>query len=227
MKVTSCPPGRRDDAISPAPPLAHACLQPLTSQDNALCTILWIIRVNMLVSACPAVDDRGCGNVDNRGGAQSCQVAGLRGRLLKGPGLLADLTLSDQRRTDLWLVGLARAPVGDRAVFPEFGRHGRCLLRRPVAGRREPPRASIPVPIRLISVGRCLPLTFSQSVGRCARDAIWTRPPGRMVTEPARRRSIRHRAGKDANRHLSRATGGAHSPVTRRGQWADGACTLA
>jgi len=62
------------------PPLAHACLQPLTSQDNALCTILWIIRVNMLVSACPAVDDRGCGNVDNRGGAQSCQVAGLRCR---------------------------------------------------------------------------------------------------------------------------------------------------
>ncbi len=83
------------------PPLAHACLLPLTSQDNALCTRLWIIRVNTLVSACPAVDDRGCGNVDNRGGTQSCQVAGLRGRLLKGPGLLADLTLSDQRRTDL------------------------------------------------------------------------------------------------------------------------------
>jgi len=31
----------------------------------------------MLVSACLAVDDRGCGNVDNRSGAQSCQVAGL------------------------------------------------------------------------------------------------------------------------------------------------------
>jgi hypothetical protein len=76
-------------------PLAHAYLQPLTSQDNALCTSLWIIRANWLVSACPVVDDRGCGNVDNRGGAQSCQVAGLRRRLLTGPGLLADLTLSD------------------------------------------------------------------------------------------------------------------------------------
>ena len=159
------------------PPLAHACLQPLTSQDNALCTILWIIRVNTLVSACPAVDDQGCGNVDNRGVTQSCQVAALRGPLLKGRGLLADLTLSDQRRTGLSLAGPARAPVGDRAVFPDSGRHGLCLLRRPVAGRREPLRASIPVPIRLISVGRCLPLTFSQSVGRCARDAIWTRPP--------------------------------------------------
>jgi len=74
------------------PPLAHACLQPLTSQDNALCTRLWIIRVNSLVSACPAVDDRVCGNVDNGGGTQSCQVAGLRCPLLKGPGLL---TLSD------------------------------------------------------------------------------------------------------------------------------------
>ena len=60
------------------PPLAHACLQPLTSQDNALCTSLWIIRVNSLASAFPAVDDRVCGNVDNRGGTQSCQVAGLR-----------------------------------------------------------------------------------------------------------------------------------------------------
>ena len=57
------------------PPLAHACLQPLTSQDNALCTSLWTIQVNTLVSACPVVDDRGCGNVDNRGGMQSRQVA--------------------------------------------------------------------------------------------------------------------------------------------------------
>jgi hypothetical protein len=62
------------------PPSVHACLRPLTSQDNALCTRLRIIRVNTLVSACPAVDDRDCGNVDNRGGMQSCQVAGLRCR---------------------------------------------------------------------------------------------------------------------------------------------------
>jgi hypothetical protein len=77
------------------PPLAHACLPSLTSQDNALCTILWIIQANSQVSACLAVDDRGCGNVDNRGGARSCQVAGLRSRLLKDPDLRADLTLSD------------------------------------------------------------------------------------------------------------------------------------
>ena len=51
-------------------PSAHAHLQRLTSQDNALCTSLWILPVKSLVSACPAVDGRGCGNVDNPGGAQ-------------------------------------------------------------------------------------------------------------------------------------------------------------
>jgi hypothetical protein len=101
MKVTSRPPGRRDNAISLAFSLGSCSPAALARQDNALCASLWIIPVNSLVSSCPAVDDRGCGNVDNRGGTQSCQVAGLRGRLLKGPGLLADLTLSDQRRTDL------------------------------------------------------------------------------------------------------------------------------
>jgi hypothetical protein len=62
------------------PPLANACLPSLTSQDNALCTTLWIIRAYSQVSVGPAVDDRGCGNVDNRGGTRSCQVAGLRCR---------------------------------------------------------------------------------------------------------------------------------------------------
>jgi hypothetical protein len=122
-----------DGHLSPAPaggitryhwlsPLAHAHLQPLTSQDNALCTDLWIIQVNSLVSACPAVDDRGCGNVDNRRGVQSCQVAGLRCRLSRGPGLPADLTLSDQHEPDLtpqpsgavWRVSL----VADVGSFP-------------------------------------------------------------------------------------------------------------
>jgi hypothetical protein len=42
----------------------------LTSQDNALCTSLWILQVKSLVSACRTVDGRGCGNVDNCGGAQ-------------------------------------------------------------------------------------------------------------------------------------------------------------
>jgi hypothetical protein len=42
----------------------------LTSQDNGLCIFLWTIRENSLVSACPAVDERVCGNVDNRSGAQ-------------------------------------------------------------------------------------------------------------------------------------------------------------
>jgi hypothetical protein len=79
--LISRPPGSRDDAISLASPLAHAHLSPATSHDNALCTNLWIIRVNLLVSACLAVDNRGCGNVDNRGGVQSCQVGGLRCRL--------------------------------------------------------------------------------------------------------------------------------------------------
>jgi hypothetical protein len=39
-----------------------------------------MIPVNSQVSACLAVDKQGCGNVDNRGGGQSGQVAGLRRR---------------------------------------------------------------------------------------------------------------------------------------------------
>ena len=62
------------------PPLAHACLLSLTSQDNALCITLWIIQANSQVSVGLPVDDRGCGYVDNRGGTRSCQVAGLRCR---------------------------------------------------------------------------------------------------------------------------------------------------
>jgi hypothetical protein len=61
-------------------PLAHARLWPLTSYDNGLCTILWMIPVNSQASAYPPVDKRCCGKVDNCGGAQSCQVAGLRRR---------------------------------------------------------------------------------------------------------------------------------------------------
>lgn len=76
-------------------------LQPLTSQDNVLCINLWTVQANLLVSGGVAVDGRGCGNVNNRDGAQFCQVAGLRGRLLRDPGLPADLTLSDQRGMDL------------------------------------------------------------------------------------------------------------------------------
>ena len=61
-------------------------LQPLTSQDNALCTNLWTIHLNSLVSDQSAVDDRGCGNVNNRGSENFCQVASLPSRLLKDPG---------------------------------------------------------------------------------------------------------------------------------------------
>jgi hypothetical protein len=75
MTVTSRPPGSRDNALSLLSPSAHAYLQPSTSQDNALCTSLWIISVNSLVNTCLAVDERDCGNVDNRGGRQSFQVA--------------------------------------------------------------------------------------------------------------------------------------------------------
>jgi hypothetical protein len=105
MTVTFGPPGGRDNAIALAFSLGScvgSCVPAtLTRQDNALCTNLWISRANWLVSACPAVDERGCGNVDNRGGARSCQVAGLRCRLLAGPGRLADLTLSDKGGIDL------------------------------------------------------------------------------------------------------------------------------
>jgi hypothetical protein len=76
-------------------------LQPLTSQDNALCINLWTVQVNLLVSGYPAVDDRGCGNVNNRDRTRFCQVAGLRSRPVRDPGLPADLTLSDQHGMDL------------------------------------------------------------------------------------------------------------------------------
>ena len=80
MMVTFRPSGGRDNAISLAFSLGSCVPAALTSQDNALCTNLWIILGNSLVSAYPAVDERDCGNVDKRGGAQSCQVAGLRCR---------------------------------------------------------------------------------------------------------------------------------------------------
>lgn len=96
MTVSPRPRGGRDNAISRAFSLGSCVPAVLTSQDNALCTNLWTIRVNLLVSGCLAVDDRDCGNVNNRGGTQFCQVAALRSRLLTGPGSLADLTLSDQ-----------------------------------------------------------------------------------------------------------------------------------
>jgi hypothetical protein len=53
-------------------------LQPLTSKNNGLCTNLWTNLENLLVRDYLAVDDRGCGNVNNRDGAQFCPVAGLR-----------------------------------------------------------------------------------------------------------------------------------------------------
>ena len=63
--------------ISRLSPLAHAHLLPLTSQNNALCINLWILLVNTLVRPPRRVDERACGNVDNRGDAKSCQVQGL------------------------------------------------------------------------------------------------------------------------------------------------------
>jgi hypothetical protein len=48
----------RSHWLSPSAHAHLAHLQPLTSQDNALCISLWIISENFLVSACPAVDDR-------------------------------------------------------------------------------------------------------------------------------------------------------------------------
>jgi hypothetical protein len=56
MKVTSRLLGGRDNAISLASSLGSADLQPLTSQDNALCISLWIVRINSQVSTCLAVD---------------------------------------------------------------------------------------------------------------------------------------------------------------------------
>ena len=100
MKVTSRLLGGRDNAISLASSLGSD-LQPLTSQDNALCICLWIIWVKSLVSACVSVDERGCGYVDNTPIARSGQVAGLRCHVAARPGTLADLTLSDRQTPGL------------------------------------------------------------------------------------------------------------------------------
>jgi hypothetical protein len=63
--------------------------------------------------------------VDNRRGTQSCQVAGLRGRLLNGPGSPAELTLSDQHRSDLTRRTVRRGnrggPPAELAMIAELG----------------------------------------------------------------------------------------------------------
>ena len=46
---------------------------PGPAQASALCISLWMVLVNTLVSHYPAVDERDCGNVDNR-----CNVGLLR-----------------------------------------------------------------------------------------------------------------------------------------------------
>ena len=97
MKVTCRLLGGRDNAMSLASSLGSADLQPLTSQDNALCISLWIVRINSQVSTRPAVDSRRCGNVDNRGGARPARSRAFAAAF-GGFGLL---TLSDQRRADL------------------------------------------------------------------------------------------------------------------------------
>ena len=83
MQVISRPAGGRDDANFTGFSLGSCLPAALTSQDNALCASLWIIPVKSLVSARSLVDERGCGNVDNRGGGRSCQVGGPRGRFCR------------------------------------------------------------------------------------------------------------------------------------------------
>jgi len=77
MQVISRPAGGRDDANITGSSLGSCAPAALTSQNNALCTNLWIISVKWLVNVGVAVDERGCGNVEKRSGAQSHQVAGL------------------------------------------------------------------------------------------------------------------------------------------------------
>ena len=79
MQVISRPAGGRDDANFTGFSLGSYSPVALTSQDNALCTNVWIIPVKWLVNVGVAVDEQGCGNVEKCRGAQSCQVAGLRG----------------------------------------------------------------------------------------------------------------------------------------------------
>jgi hypothetical protein len=81
MRAISRPAGGRDDADITGFSLGSCLPAALTSQDNALCTNLWIIPVKWLVNVGVAVDERGCGNVEKCTGAQSCQVAGLCGEL--------------------------------------------------------------------------------------------------------------------------------------------------
>jgi hypothetical protein len=48
---------------------------PGPAQASALCISLWMVLVNMLVSHCSTVDERDCGNVDNRCNADLLQAA--------------------------------------------------------------------------------------------------------------------------------------------------------
>ena len=100
-----------DGHLSPAPaggitryhwlsPLAHAHLQPLTSQDNALCTGVWIIRVNLLVSAA-RLWTTGAVEMWITAAASSPARSRAFAAVFRGSGFPADLTLSDQHEPDL------------------------------------------------------------------------------------------------------------------------------
>lgn len=91
----------------------------------------------------------------------------------------------------------------------------------------QPRRASIPVPIRLVSVGSACRSPSPRAPAGVLVMQYGQGRPGRLVTAPARRRSIWRWAGKDADRHLSRAAEGASSPVMQPGQRAGGACAVA
>ena len=49
---------------------------PGPAKASALCISLWMIQTNLLVNHGVAVEERGCGKVDNRQGADLIQIAG-------------------------------------------------------------------------------------------------------------------------------------------------------
>jgi proteic killer suppression protein len=141
-----------------------------------------MIQGNSQVSSASVVDNRGCGNVDNRGGAQSCLV-GAFAAVMKGLGLL---TLSDQRRTGRhWTV---------RPGKPE-----RATCRAGQRGRRPA------LPLITCFVNNAL--RYHECVLRSFRDkdteAIWYRQRSRTLDGPVQRVAWRKLAMLDAAETLT------------------------
>jgi len=92
---------------------------PGPAKASALCISLWMIQTNLLVNHGVAVEERGCGKVDNRQGADLIQIAGppaIHRRSEIPTAGLWSLLLQRRHAVDLLFSGVAYAQVRPELV---------------------------------------------------------------------------------------------------------------